>query len=181
MPWILFVFTLPWTLTVGYGWVGLMLLIGAAERPRWEEYGLLTAQWCEWVSRPRGASGRPLWRWSTCIGRGIIYQAPRRRVHQSQPLRSTERHERVHVRQVEDLMLLSFIVGTVVALSTSNFLLGAALWWSGGLWQLPNFLTAIVRYGLKWGYRLSEHEKQAYAEGLWAQTPLTVPKSRRAE
>jgi hypothetical protein len=85
------------------------------------------------------------------------------------------------------MMLLSLILGFIMGFYTGNFLFGFFLWTSGGLWQLPNFLTAMLRYGhlLSWptvgsfgdrlkafigslflqiAYRYSEHERSAYAQ-----------------
>ena len=75
-----------------------------------------------------------------------------------------QHHEHVHVRQVEDRMLLSLGVGLVVAFTTGDWWLGLALWASGGAWQIPNFVTAVLRYGLKGVYLGTEHELSAYAQ-----------------
>lgn len=156
MGWVLFAVTLPWAITVGWGWVTLMAIVGAAEEVRLEEHGVLTATWRPWAAS--------LWRFSTTIGRGIVFQAACRRKFTFENMGRIELHERVHVRQVEDLMLLSLIVGVVVFASTGNWLLGLALWWSGGAWQLPNFLTAAMRHGIGQAYRRSEHELSAYSQ-----------------
>jgi len=148
MPYILFAFTLPWSITVGWGWVGLMILIGAAHKPRWEPTLMLTAQWRPWVEN--------LWEYTTTLGRGIIYQAGAR---DDARIRA---HEAVHVRQVEDMMLLSLFVGLAVGYWSEDWPMALCIWWSGGLWQLPNFLTALLRRGD--AYLDSEHERSAYAQ-----------------
>lgn len=72
----------------------------------------------------------------------------------------------VHVRQVEDMMVLSLLVATAVLAWTGDPWLPLIIWASGGLWQVTNFLTATMRHGTKdmAYYRLSEHEKSAYAQ-----------------
>lgn len=150
---ILFAFTIPWTITVGWGWVLLMCAIRAAGDLGWEtsspEVGVLTAVWKPW------AAAR--WPYSTTLGRGIIYSPGER----NEPWTRTQQHEHVHVRQVEDQMMLSFVIGLVV-LTQGSPLLGVVLWLSGGAWQLPNFLTAVLRGGNV--YRDTEHERSAYAQ-----------------
>ena len=153
MRWVLFAFTAPWSLTVGYGWVLLMKLIGAAEKLRWEKTLVLTAQWRPWAAKR--------WKYSTTLGRGIVYHGEWRSLPGLVYSR-IQSHEHVHVRQIEDLMMLSFLVGLAVALYTGQWGLGAALWWSGGLWQVPDFITALLRGGN--AYRDSEHERAAYGQ-----------------
>tara|TARA_R100000656_G_scaffold104176_1_gene76182 strand:+ start:222580 stop:223212 length:633 start_codon:yes stop_codon:yes gene_type:complete len=182
--WIRFAFTAPWAL-VGWLWVVVMcFVVWAADfkKLRFEGAGILTAEWRPWAAR--------FWPFSTTIGRGIIF-FPGARDASDEMDERLERHERIHIWQVEDLMLLSFIIGLVVSFCTGDFLLGFFLWWSGGLWQLPNFATALLRFGhtLRWptegkwheklagflkdlflgvAYRDSEHERSAYAQtSLW--------------
>jgi len=156
MRWILFLITLPWTLTVGYSWVILAVLGGAARAPKFDHgHGVLTAEWREWAAK--------YWGYSTTLGRGIIYQ-PGARDDIYGPSNSTEEHEDIHIYQNEDMMVLSLIIGLVVGSVTSNWVLAGAIYWSGGLWQLPNFLTAVLRHGPKYYYWGSEHERSAYAQ-----------------
>ena len=85
----------------------------------------------------------------------------------------------VHVKQYEDLAVLSDIIAAVVLLwgylaGVSSWPLALGIWASGGpLWMLPWFLTALrhraAGKSLKmrlWEimYRFSWHEKDAYAE-----------------
>lgn len=143
--WILYALTLPYTLSVGYPWVLLMMLIGAARGPEFEQRLVLAAEWRPWAAR--------IWRYSTTLGRGVIYQpVPDPRIKQ---------HEHVHVRQVEDQMLQSFILGLVVWGLSGSYLAGLGVWWSGGIWQLTNFLSAWLR-GMHF-YRGSSHEREARA------------------
>ena len=155
--WVLFAFTAPWSVfawTLGCLSVGL----GLAHKPRFEGAAILTLEWRKWVTR--------WWHYSTTVGRVVWFQPDARDAAVELDER-LERHERTHVRQVEDLMLLSFAIGLVVALS-GNPWLGLGLWFSGGAWQLPNFVTAMLRFGWGRGYRDSEHERSAYAQcDLW--------------
>lgn len=164
--WLLYPFTLPWSLTVGYGWVLGACLIGIAEwrHLRFQGAAVLTTKW-----KPRVASK---FGFSTTIGRGIIYD-PAWYDETAAIDNRVEKHEFVHVAQIEDLMVLSFVVGLVVALLTGNWWLGLGLWWSGGAWQLPNFVTAVIRWGLRGLYRDTEHERSAYAQTQeWSRTLL---------
>ena len=156
MSWILYCVTLPYTLLVGYGWVLLMVCIGAAKAPKFDVgYGILTAEWRSWAAKT--------WKFSTTLGRGIIY-SPGARDDMFGPSNRTECHEIVHVRQVEDLMCLSLLVGIIVWVITSNWLLGLLIWFSGGLWMGLGYVTAALRYGIKNMYRDSEYELSAYAQ-----------------
>lgn len=155
--WILFAFCMPWTITVSYPWVYLMKALGLADDLRWEEYGILTAEWT--------LKAQKHWVYSTTLGRGIIYQ-PGLRAGVGIESTRVEKHEAVHVRQFEDNALLGFLIAAAVAIATQNYVLAIVLWWSTGAWQLTNFLTA----GLRWGwtqehmYRDAEHERSAYAQ-----------------
>lgn len=147
---LLFAITLPWSLTVGYGWVFLFCLIGAAHELRWEPTAVLTAIWRPWAAKR--------WRYSTTLGRGIIYHADRR-APRGEPWTTIQDHEHVHIRQVEDLMLLSLCVGSTVYAASGKWWLGLLCWWSGGAWQIPGFATAFLRGGNP--YRDAEHERHA--------------------
>lgn len=85
----------------------------------------------------------------------------------------------VHVKQYEDMAVLSDIIASVVliygwAAGVKTWPLALGIWASGGpLWLLPFFLTALRHRGdakeLGWRlwetmYRFSWHEKDAYAE-----------------
>lgn len=146
--------TLPWTVTVGYGWVLLMCLVWAAEweSVRFQGTAVLTTRWRKWAAN--------IWGYSTTLGRGIIYHPS----HVDDDVKIDtvlERHEHVHIRQIEDLMLLSLVIGIVVTFLTGVWWHGIVVWWSGGMWQLPNFATAALR---GWNaYRDSEHELSAYS------------------
>jgi len=152
--WVLFVFCLPYLCVASYLVVALSIVLFFAHKPRMLPYRVLGAQWRPWWVK--------IWKYSTTFGRSIIYQP---RVVDETPEvidNPTENHEMVHVRQVEDRMVLAFCVGLVVFLVTGNWILGLALWTSGGVWQLPNFLTTVLRGGHI--YRDSEHERSASAQ-----------------
>jgi len=163
MKWVLLAFTAPWALITWF--IGILSLVFfVAHKPRFEQNGILTVQYRPWVPNKAG------YRYSTTLGRLILYNLGHRETEAELDER-IERHETVHVRQVEDLMLLSFIVGLVVAIGhwAKGDVGGGSLWWlaiwtSGGLWQIPNFLTAILRYGWVGVYRDSEHERSAYGQ-----------------
>ena len=166
MKWVLFAFTLPWTLLT---WLlgALSLILFVAKKPRFEGAAILTLEFREWFAR--GRDGKGLWRYSTTLGRTIWWQ-PGSRDAKVELDERIERHERIHVRQIEDLMMLSFMVGAGAAIpmwvagnTAGGFALWFCIWFSGGLWQLPNFLTAMMRFGPKNGYRDSEHERSAYS------------------
>lgn len=71
-------------------------------------------------------------------------------------------------------MALAFIIGLTVALSIGigvgewafGATLGAVLWATGGLWQVPNFLTSILRHGpnSEGLYFSTSHERSARAQ-----------------
>jgi len=151
--WVLFLITIPSTL---YGWsiVMLSLLLFFAHKPKFAPYGVLTAQWRPWFAKK--------WKYSTTFGRGIIYHP---KIDDGTPdiiNSQVEKHEMVHIRQAEDRIILALIIGLVVFLVTKNWILGLGLWMSGAAWQLPNFLTAVLRGGHV--YRDTEHERSAYAQ-----------------
>lgn len=160
--WVLWAFTFPWAITTYL--LGLLSLVFfLTRRPRFEGAGILSLTWRDWIAKRN--------RYSTTFGRTLFWN-PRHREPAETMIEELderiERHERVHIRQVEDKMMLSFIVGLVVAIghwAHGNAGAGSAwwlgIWWSGGMWQLPNFLTAMLRYGWIGVYRDSEHERSA--------------------
>lgn len=171
MRYVLFAFTAPWSVIVGWGWIGLLWLCQVVRDLKWEETLVLTAEFRDWVIKPRklpwapkDASGArtliPLWKFSTTLGRGIAYQ----------PGRRAKQHEHVHVRQIEDAMLWSFLMGLLALLWVGPvtgdwgvaFGLFLTIWFLGGLSQLANMVTALMRRGD--GYRDAEHELSAYAQ-----------------
>jgi hypothetical protein len=111
---------------------------------------VLTAQWRTWVT--------PIWRYSTTVGRCMIAQPHRRKV------RELRQHEAVHIKQSEDRSALAFLIGLEHLLVTHNWLHAWLLWATGWAWQLPNFLTAAMRHGIKNVYEDSEHERSARSQ-----------------
>lgn len=152
--WILFIVTIPSAVLFGWLVVLLAMLLFFAHKPKFAPYGVLTAQWRPWFAK--------VWKYSTTFGRGIIYHP---KVADGTPgiiNSGVEKHEMIHVRQAEDRILLALVIGVIVFLITKNWMLGLGLWMSGTLWQLPNFLTAVLRGGHV--YRDTEHERSAYAQ-----------------
>ena len=147
----------------GYAVAGLTFCFGLWGRASFRN-GILVCEWRPWFARR--------WPFVTTIAYAMG-------TREGGPSDSTWEHEIVHVRQSEDLSLLSLIIGGVVAIWEPW--VGLGIYLSGGpLWQLPNFLTALPRYwrlgrsmGLRpWEimYYGSEHERSAYAQtstGTW--------------
>jgi len=152
--WILFAFCLPYLCLVSYFVVALSVVLFLAKKPQMLPYGILIAQWRPWWGK--------IWKYSTTFGRSIIYHPNVVDEETGKIISTTEAHEMIHVRQAEDRIVLAFFVGLVVFLVTGNWILGLALWASGGFWQLPNFLTALLRGGHV--YRDAEHERSAYSQ-----------------
>jgi hypothetical protein len=179
MRYVLFAFTAPWSVIMGWGWIALLWLCRIVRDLRWEDTLVLTGVFRDWVVIPRMLpwspkiggvrQPTPLWRFSTTIGRGIAYQ-PGARASLGWPLTRIQKHEYVHVRQVEDHMMWSFITGLIalfwVGPLTGDwgvaFGLFFLLWFLGGASQTVNWITAAMR-GLD-AYRDSEHERSAYAQ-----------------
>lgn len=118
-----------------------------AEGIRWNKSTwTFEAVWRPWFEKH--------WLYSTTMGHGTIWQA--------QVDRRIQQHEPVHTRQIEDLLLLSFLCGLAYGVHSGNFGWFLGTWFSGIAWQLPNFLTAWLRGGHP--YRDAEHERSAYAQ-----------------
>jgi len=170
---VLFAIALPWTLTVSYPYVLLAVCLGFARDLRWHPGGVLTATWRTWWAK--------IWHFSTTVGKGQIFHPSADRGAEDSVDTRLEFHEQRHDFQVEDLMLLSLLLGTICLIGGATLVQAAILYWSGGLFQIPNFLAAGLRYGpaeqegledkrsdLKRltdnMYRQSEHERSAYAQ-----------------
>lgn len=153
--------TFLWGVLYVYGAV----LLRFAEGVKWEAPALVTARWrpC-WARR---------WRWSSTVGRGIIYHPNlftpvyadgKAAGYSEQP---TERytvlkgHEETHVRQHEDLCLHG-LVGALVALLWLEPVLALLLWVLAPLTTVLNYAMAWLRGGDP--YRDAEHERAAYAQ-----------------
>jgi hypothetical protein len=123
--------------------------------------GMLVVDWYEWFDRR--------WPFTTCIAYifgGSPFAAENR---------STWFHEvEVHVKQYEDLAVLSTIIAVGVYFATGSWITALVIWGTGGpMWVLPFFLTAFrhrqAGKELGWKtwkimYMFSWHEKDAYAE-----------------
>lgn len=123
--------------------------------------GVLVLYWHEWFEKR--------WNYSTTLA----FLMGTRPGHEDRA--SLWFHEKnVHVKQSEDLAVLSDILALTVYLVTGNWVLALCIWGTGGpLWQLPNFLTALRfrKAGKELGwplwntmYMFSEHERSAYAQ-----------------
>lgn len=140
------VFTWP-ALLVGWLFVALSLVLLLAKKPRLDKETLvLEATWRPWFAKR--------WKYSTTICRGIIYR-------QEDPSLRIQQHEHTHVEQVEDLLLLAFVLSLMMGIKTGDFWWYLGIHMSGVAWQLPSFLGAVLRG--KHVYRGSGHEEHAYA------------------
>jgi hypothetical protein len=123
--------------------------------------GMLVFEWHEWFDRR--------WPFTTCI----LYLFGGSPFASHNP--STWFHEvGVHVKQFEELAVISTLVALGVYFATGSWVTALVIWGTGGpLWLLPGFLTAAryrsawkelgwkTRYGL---YMFSWHERDAYAQ-----------------
>lgn len=152
--WVLFAFTLPWTLLMWL--VGLLAMATwIAYKPRFVGFGVLTLTWRPWFEKR--------WRFSTTLGRTVFYRSSATTTREPYDGR-IERHELVHVRQLEDSMVRSFIVGGFVAMIVNDWRYWLALWIAGGFLFGIAYITGAIRYGLMNGYRDAEIERSAYAQ-----------------
>lgn len=158
MNYVLFLFTLPWSL-VGWAWILLLRLFGFVENLRWEGTAVLVGTFT-----PRATA---IWRYSTTLARAIAYQ-PHHVLGPVGTWSQVQEHEHVHIRQVEDRMTWSLALGLVLLLIVGLHDVSLGLWvffivWiTGGFSQVANWLTAAMRGGD--AYRDSEHELSAYAQ-----------------
>ena len=142
--------TLP-TVLIGWGYVLLLTLVGAAHQWSFDAENLvLNAKWRPWVTKFN--------KYSVTVSRGIIYHP----AHGD----DTKAHEMVHVRQGEDAVFLGLLLGAVVAIllaadadPLASFF---GFWIAGVAFKAPNWLTALLRGGH--AYRDCEHERSAYAQ-----------------
>ena len=140
-------YVLAWPRFIGWLWVLLACAFFFAHRLKVVDDAVLTAEWRPWWAKR--------WRYSTTIGAGMIFQG------YSRERTRTQAHERVHVRQTEDLALAGAIITPVVIAATGS-------WWPLLIWpamliiQTSNFLGAVLRGGDV--YRDAEHERSAYAQ-----------------
>lgn len=177
-PWILLLPVLPLAVV---SWLLVLLAIvfqmAEARKLKVEGVGILTTEWRPWLVK--------IYPYSVTLGRSMIFY-PANRLADDGLTDRLERHELVHIAQVEDTMLSSLIVGSILAFATGDVFLGFCVWCSGAIWRLPSFLTALLRYGhvVSWpssgsfwvrlkeyfpkltdiAYRDSEHERSAYAQ-----------------
>jgi len=145
--WLVVLLCLP-ALVVGWLVVLLAMLCGLARFAPSLDAELpfvLTVPWRDWFAK--------VWKYSTTISFGMG-------IHPRSGVR-TQKHERVHVRQVIDRSLLAGVLA-LIALPVDPWL-SLGLWVSAPVWQLPNFLGVLVR-GDGHIYRDAQHERSAYAQ-----------------
>jgi hypothetical protein len=160
--WILFSITLPFAI-LSWAFILILWLFRFVEKVHFENHCILVGQWRPWFAKK--------FKYSTEFGRSVAYN-PRIIDKAGKPLRRVVQHELIHLQQVEDLMVLSLIIGVIVGFITGNWILGLIIWTSGGAFQLPNFLTSVLRgHDI---YRGSMHEICAYAA-----TQIIDPKTKR--
>ena len=156
---------LPLTLQLVLQSIVLAVVSVPFAKPVGFKEGVLLLQWWDWVDRR--------WPFTTCVA--YVFAGSRWAPDDG----AIWFHEvDVHVKQYEDLAVLSDIIALGVYLSTGSWVTALVIWATGGpLWLLPNYLTAL-RYNqagkaLGWRIwerlcRMSEHERSAYAqEGLY--------------
>lgn len=153
--WVLFCVSLP-GVVVGYAWLLLLCVLFVAEwrSLMFQGTGVLIAR-----TRPKAAK---FWGFSTTIGRAILYHPD---VYDGTPEleHRVERHEFVHIRQFEDDQLRALLTALVMWFATGSAW-SLMLWPAGLLAMVPNFVTAVLRFGWKGIYRDAEHERSAYAQ-----------------
>jgi hypothetical protein len=157
--WTVMALTAPLCLTWLLGLLAMAL--GLARAPRWEGPAVLSLVWSDWVAKR--------WKYSTTLGRVIFYQADHRDDDADIDTR-LERHEHVHVRQVEDIMVHSLPIA-LAAWWLYGWAFALGIWSASPLLILLNYVTAALRYGLgkdkdgNWLFYVeSEHERSAYAQ-----------------
>jgi hypothetical protein len=204
--WILFAFISPLAVV---SWLlgALSMLVWIAHKPRFEGHGILTLEFREWFAS--GKDGEGPWNFSTTIFRtvwwnpGVRSTAPgdveedgeiKIGVEELKAMEldnRVERHERVHIRQMEDEGFKGFFVGLLIAgmlwdfgwfaEGWQPFLVWMFFWMLFPLSQVFHWVTPPLRYGIrgrredeKWHhwfkrafdvcYRDSEIERSAYAQ-----------------
>lgn len=199
--WILFVFTLQHALL---SWlIGLILMATFfAHRPRFEGAGIMTLEWRPWFAKR--------YRYSVTILRLIVWGPGYRELDPNDVDTELdewhERHERVHIRQMEDAAVQGFYLGLTLASISWVFGWYGSAWQPAVTWELAwmlypmmtvtNWATAVLRWGLapkvrarggkdrSWwqrladvAYRDSEHERSAFAQTDLMLRKVSVPGS----
>jgi hypothetical protein len=151
--WVLFALTCP--LVLGWVWLLIMCVFRRVEWSslRFQGAGVLVGR-----KTKKADTG-----FSTTIGRAMAMS--RREYDDTKAFDGPiERHEVVHIKQYEDDVLTALLVGLVAGAADNNWGLGFGIYVSGVAWMLPNYVTAVMRYGWKGAYRDTEHERSAYAQ-----------------
>ena len=168
--WALYLFALPWNLTVAWPVVLLVRALWGTDL-RWETPPRPRPGNAALVCNLR-ADSWPARTWyapwgGTSLGHGIFYNA---RFAQAGGWSRIQAHEHVHVEQFEVAMLGSAISGAVAAAvllglghPLAAWLTGLGLWWAGYLLMgLSGWTVAYLRG--EPAYRGSAHEESAYAQ-----------------
>lgn len=99
----------------------------------------------------------------TTLGHAIFYGPGRTLGGAPEFYGPLQRHEHVHVEQLEVIMLHAFIVGTSAWLAGADWWIGAAIWATGYLLMgATGWLVAWLRG--EDPYRGATHEESAYAQ-----------------
>ncbi len=154
---VLFTTGLP-AAVLGYSYVTLAMIFFFAHKPAFEPGWVLTAQWRPWFDK--------IYLFSLTLGRGIIYK-PDWRDDPTEVNTQLERHERVHIWQMEDNLFTAAILAIVIYLVLGDWILAVSVWASGIAWQAPHFVTAGLRFkdfSIMGLYYNAEHERSAYAQ-----------------
>lgn len=147
-----FAISIP-TYVAGFGYVGLMLALGFAHKPRIRGRAMPVAVWRPWWAK--------IWRYSTTVGRGMCLH-PRHVDGGDDDARIWD-HERVHVRQHEDLAAMGAGALALFALQ-GDWWLGVQAWHLSQAGSLFSLLMAGLRLGWANAYREAEHERAAYSQ-----------------
>ncbi len=138
------------TFTVGYAFVGLVCALGLARNPRIGPRAIAVATWRPWVAKH--------WRYSTTVGRGVVLHPD----HEEKA--AVWDHERVHVRQSEDLCALGLVLGIVANAAWGDWAQALLVWHVAPVGLLLNYVMAGLRHGKLAVYREAEHERAAYSQ-----------------
>ncbi len=136
------------TFVWGYSYVFGALLIGIARDFEIRGRAMPSAVWTEaWGDR---------WKYSTTVCRGIILHP------WSEYDARTWEHEKVHVRQAEDLCFLGLVLGLLFGALWGDWAQGGLIWLLSPFGLGLNYVMAGLRAGSLATYRGAEHERAAY-------------------
>jgi hypothetical protein len=136
------------TFLVGVLFVYGATFLGLARDPGIDAEWHFRATWVDWFAER--------WLYSTTAGRGIVLHPNHLK------LTMVIEHEKVHVRQSEDLCAHGLVLGAMLAWVWGELSLGLLLWFLAPAAHLLNYGMAWLR-GLD-PYMGAEHERSAYAQ-----------------